>query len=317
MSGNISTATVPHYDDDGGVPPKLDIRELRRSLAKPRTLFSAVCTVTTVLFVAIAVVPLFSVLYMLVTRGIEVFDWTFFTSTAPVYGRAGGVGNAIMGTVVMTLLAAAISVPAGVLSAIYLAEIGPKTALSSWVRFCAKLLTGLPSIIAGVFIFGLIVVFFGYSAWAGGAALAILMLPMVMLTSEEALKMVPAKMREAAFGMGCTRFQVIWRVLLPTAMPGILTGVMLSLARAAGETAPLLFTANYAAQSWVFDFQYNELRLNEDTSSLAVFIYQNYNTPFAELVRMAWGAALVLVLLVLFFNVLGQLISARANRHRR
>lgn len=311
---NQETSTVPKLQR-AAVPPALIIQDLQRSLLRPRTLFSALCSVMTVILVGIAVLPLFSVLVMLLWRGLASFDWPFFTETAPfaMQESGGGVGNAILGSLVMVAIAALISVPLGILAAVYLAEIGPSSRLASNVRFAAKVLTGLPSIIAGVFIFGLMVITLGtFSAWAGGAALSILMLPMIMLTAEEAIKMVPTKMREAAYGMGCTRAQVVLRVLLPTALPGILTGIMLALARALGETAPLLFTAQYAPQSWVWD---GRLRLNSATQSLAVFVYENANSPYDNLDRMAWGAALVLVLLVLVFNLTGQAISWKFGQH--
>lgn len=308
---------APSFESDNTIPPPLNLRDLRHSLMRTRTMMSAAFTAITMCLVAIAVIPLFSVLYMLFTRGVQAFSWTFFTDRAPyaMQPTGGGIGNAIVGSLVMVGIAALISVPSGVFGGVFLAEVGPGTQMAKWMRFSAKLLTGLPSIIAGVFIFGLMVLTFGtFSAWAGGVALSILMLPMVMLTSEEAIKMVPAKMREAAYGMGCTQAQVILRVLLPAAMPGILTGVMLSLARAAGETAPLLFTAQYAPRSWVWEGYW---RLNKSTQSLAVFIYDNAGSPYANLDQMAWGAALVLVLLVLAFNICGQFFSWRTGRHMR
>lgn len=304
------------YRQQGRAGQRMDAVELRRSYRKPRTLFSACCTLLTAGFVAAAVFPLFSVLVMLVYRGMAALDWAFFTETAPyaMQETGGGIGNAIVGSLTMVTIALVLSVPPGLLAAIYLAEVNPQTRLASAARFAAKVLTGLPSIIAGVFVFGLIVLTFGtFSAWAGGAALAILMLPMIVLTSEEAVKMVPSKMREAAYGMGCTQAQVVCRVLLPTALPGILTGIMLAIARALGETAPLLFTAQYAPQSWVWE---SRLRLNSATQSLAVFIYENAGSPFDNLDRMAWGAALVLVGLVLFFNLAGQSIAWKYGQHR-
>jgi len=299
------------------VPPAMNLRDLRLSLRRPRTFFSALMTGLTMVLVLLAIVPLFSVLFRLFYRGVQSFGWTFFTDKAPyaLQATGGGIGNAILGSVVMVLIASIISVPTGIIAAVFLAEIAPETRLAAAVRFCAKLLTGLPSIIAGVFVFGILVLTFGtFSAWAGGVALSLLMLPMVMLTSEEALKMVPPPMREAAYGIGCTRAQVIWRILLPTAMPGILTGIMLSLARAAGETAPLLFTAQYAPQSWVWE---GRLRLDKPTQSLAVFIYENAGSAYPNLDQMAWGGALVLVLLVLCLNLSGQIVSWRTGRHMR
>ena len=145
-----------------------------------------------------------------------------------------------------------------------------------------------------------------YSAPAGGIALALLMLPTVLLTAEEAMKMVPVRMKEAAVGMGCTRTQVIWKVVLPTALPGILTGVMLAVARASGETAPLLFTALFS-NYWLL--QDGHVGLMEPTASLAVLIYNFSGMPFENQIEMAWAAALVLVLMVLVINIIGQLFS--------
>jgi phosphate transport system permease protein len=214
-----------------------------------------------------------------------------------------------VGTLVMVGIAALISVPFGILAAVFLAEFGPDSKTAAAVRFCAKTLTGLPSILAGVFAYAAVVLLTGtYSAPAGGVALALLMLPTVMLTAEEAMKMVPARMKEAAIGLGCTRSQMVWRVILPTALPGMLTGVMLAVARAAGETAPLLFTALFS-NFWIV--QQGKPALMTPTASLAVLIYNFSGMPFENQVEMAWAAALVLVLLVLLSNITGQVFSRR------
>ena len=173
----------------------------------------------------------------------------------------------------------------------------------------------MPSILAGVFAYAAVVlVTGGYSAPAGGVALALLMLPTVVLTAEEALKMVPKMMREAAYGMGCTPSQVVWRVVLPTGLSGVLTGVMLAVARASGETAPLLFTALFS-DYWIA--QQGEIALMEPTASLAVLIYNYSGMPFDNQIELAWTASLVLVLLVLITNALGRLLSARQLGLRR
>jgi phosphate transport system permease protein len=209
----------------------------------------------------------------------------------------------------MVALAALISIPFGILSAVFLAETGPQSRLAAAVRFAAKVLTGFPSILAGVFAYGALVLLMGgYSAVAGAVALFILMLPTIVLTAEDAIRMVPAKMREAAIGMGATTTQAVWMVLLPTAMPGILTGVMLAIARAAGETAPLLFTALFS-NYWLFAG--GEIDLKQPTASLAVLIYNFASMPFENQVNLAWVAALVLVLLVLATNLIGQAFSRR------
>src|SRR5262245_24143719 len=221
---------------------------LEKSLSDSRTLISVLLSIGTALVAVIACIPLFSVLIMLIWRGGARFGWQLFTEVPPTaFEDGGGFGNAIIGTFLMVGLAALISVPFGILAAVFLAELGPDSKVAVAVRFCAKTLTGLPSILAGVFAYAAVVLLTGtYSALAGGVALSLLMLPTVMLTAEEAMKMVPARMKEAAIGMGCTRSQVVWRIVLPTALPQILTGVMLAVARASGETAPLLFTALFS-----------------------------------------------------------------------
>ena len=164
----------------------------------------------------------------------------------------------------MVGIARLISIPVGVLAAVFLAELGPESRLAQLARFATKTLTGMPSILAGVFAYAVVVLATGrYSAPAGGIALAVLMLPTMVLTAEEAIKGVPKVTRDAAYGMGCTRSQVVWKVLLPTAMPGIITGVMLAVARAAGETAPLLFTALFSSY-WLFEG--GQLRLMQPTA---------------------------------------------------
>jgi phosphate transport system permease protein len=287
-----------------------DGQRLQRSLHEPRTLLSALLSTITGAATVIACIPLFSVLIMLLWRGAAKLSWHLFVELPPTpFEDGGGFGNAIQGTLAMVLIAALISVPFGVLAAVFLAEFGPDSKVAAAVRFCAKTLTGLPSILAGVFAYAAVVLTTGtYSAPAGGVALALLMLPTVMLTAEEAMKTVPTRMKEAAVGMGCTPSQVVWRVVLPTALPGMLTGVMLAVARASGETAPLLFTALFS-NYWLL--QDGRLALLEPTASLAVLIYNFSGMPFENQIEMAWAAALVLVVLVLVINITGQLFSRR------
>lgn len=292
----------------------ISVEDLQKSLRRPRTLLSFLCTTCTAALTLAALAPLFSVIYMLVVKGLHRLSWQSLTSLPPIaLEEGGGFGNAIVGTLIMVGLAGAISIPFGVLAAVFLAETGPETRLAQVVRFGAKMLSGFPSILAGVLAYGVLVSRFGlgwgWSAYAGAVALSVLMLPTIMLTAEDAIRMVPAKMREAAIGMGSTRTQVIWYILLPTAIPGILTGVMLAIARAAGETAPLLFTAQFC-DKWNFDVN-DHFTLSQHTASLAGFIYKYYGSQYENLVDVAWSAALVLVLLVLVFNLIGQVLSAR------
>jgi phosphate transport system permease protein len=295
----VSTAPAP-------ADREIDLAQLQRSLRRPRTLFSFILSSLTGLLALLAMVPLFSVLLMLIWRGGERLSVALFTELPPAAGMpGGGIGNAILGTLLVVGIAALISVPVGVLAAIYLAEFGPEARTAQAVRFVAKILTGLPSILAGVFAYTLIVLLTGtFSAPAAGVALAVLMVPIVLLTAEEAIRMVPQRMREAAIGMGATRTQVVWYVVLPTALPGVLTGVMLAVARAAGETAPLLFTALFSDYWLTTD-------LMEPVPSLAVLIYEFSGSPFPNQIEIAWAASLVLVVIVLVSNVLGQIWSSR------
>jgi phosphate transport system permease protein len=241
---------------------------------------------------------------MLIYRGGKRLSLEIFYALPPTaFEMGGGFGNAILGTLFMVGIASLISVPFGVLAAIYLAELGPYSRVSQIARFCAKTMTGLPSILAGVFAYAAVVLVMGsYSAWAGGIALSLLMIPVVMLTAEEAIKMVPQSMKDAAFGMGCTPTQSMVKVVLPVAVPGIITGVVLAVARAAGETAPLLFTALFS-DYW--------LQANEPTASLAVLIYNYSGMPFDNQIELAWTASLVLVLMVLVLNIISRLIGRR------
>ena len=298
-----------------------DFSDLERSLRRPRSLFSWLMSVLTGAMTFAALVPLFSVLYLLITRGGKQLGLATFRELPPAaLMPGGGFGNAIVGTIVMVGIAAVISVPFGILAAIFIAEFGPDSRTADAVRFCAKVLTGLPSILAGVFAYAAVVVLTGgFSAPAGGVALAILMLPTVLLTAEEAIKRVPPKMREAAIGMGATPAQVVLRVVLPTAMPGVATGVMLAVARAAGETAPLLFTALFSdywiSRSAPVFLPKTMGDLMKPTASLAVLIYNFSGSPFDNQIELAWAAALVLVVLVLVVNLAGQIVARRSGQH--
>jgi phosphate transport system permease protein len=287
----------------------IDLPGLERTLRHPRTLFSFCMSVLTGVLAFLAMIPLFSVLLMLLWRGGQRLSVALFIDLPPAAGmEGGGIGNAILGTLLVVVLATLLSVPVGILGGVFLAEIAPSSRTASAVRFAAKLLTGLPSILAGVFAFTTVVlVTRRFSPLAGAVALALLMLPTILLTAEEAIRMVPVRMREAAIGMGATQFQTIVHILLPTALPGILTGVLLAISRAAGETAPLLFTMTFS------DFWLSR-QVVEPTASLAVLIFNFSKSPFANQKEIAWAASLVLVLIVLAANLGGHALSRRAVR---
>jgi phosphate transport system permease protein len=254
-----------------------------------------------VLAAVIALIPLISVLYYVTARGIGGINLDFFTELPkPVGESGGGMANAIVGTLKLVLLACAIGIPPGVLAGVYLAEFGDSR-FGKLVRFSADVMSGVPSITVGIFVYSLVVLQTKqFSALAGGIALAVLMLPTVTRTTEELLKLVPESLREAALGLGLPKWRATLRVMLRTAAPGIATGVMLAVARVAGETAPLLFTS--------FNNRFWSSGLNEPTASLPVNIYTYAVSPYEEWHHQAWAAALVLLLLVLLLNVSARLL---------
>jgi phosphate transport system permease protein len=286
----------------------VDFSQLERSLRRPRTLVDFLLNAVVTGMTMLSLIPLFSVVLMLAWRGGRRLSLAVFTQLPPApLEQGGGFGNAIVGTFIIVTLAVLTTVPIGLLTAIYLAQ-SNDSRTGFVVRFGAKVLTGFPSILAGVFAYGAIVLTTGgYSAFAGAVALSILMLPTIILTSEDAIRMVPNRMRDAAIGMGATSTQVVWMVLIPAAIPGILTGIMLAIARAAGETAPLLFTALFS-NYWLWSR--GQASLMKPTASLAVLIYNFASMPFQNQVELAWAAALVLVLLVLGANLIGQSLSS-------
>lgn len=270
-----------------------------------RSLWSKLLSGLCVSLALLTLIPLFSIIFLVLKNGLPLLSWSVFTELPPAAGMTGGgFGNAVVGTLLMVGIALVLATPFGILSAIYINEYEPYSALSNAVRFVAKLLTGIPSIICGVFAYAVVVLTTGgFSAWAGGFALAILILPTILLTAEQALLGVPKTYREASFGLGATNFQTIWRVVLPDAMPAIMTGIMLAVARAAGETAPLIFTALFS-QFWIQS-------LSEPTASLSVLIFNFSTLPFEHQIKMAWTASLVLVILVTIANITAQVVFRR------
>ena len=289
---------------------------LRKRPFSWRTLKSRTFSVVAGAMTFAAVLPLAFILFTVVKNGGErlLLDdgavslsqaRAVLTEKPPAPGReGGGLGSAIVGTLIMTAVASALAIPLGILAAIHLNEYVPQSRFAAAVRFAAKTMTGLPSILAGVFAFAVVVERVGFSALAGGVALSLLMVPVVLLTAEEALRQVPQKTRDAAYGLGATRAQTILKVVLPASWGSVITGVMLGLARAAGETAPLLFTAKFSRY-----FEYT--LVGEWMGSLSVLIYNFSGYPDANSKSLAWAASLVLVLVVLTLNVAARLATAR------
>jgi phosphate transport system permease protein len=256
---------------------------------------------------AVALVPLVSLLWEVITKGAGAIDSRFLTwSMRNVIGEPGGVYHAIIGTLLITVAATVISVPVGLLSAIYLVEYGDRSRLAGWIRFLVDVMTGIPSIVAGLFAYALFSLIFGPGAQlglGGGVALSLLMIPIVVRSAEEMLKLVPDDLREASYALGVPKWRTIVKVVLPTAMAGIITGVTLAIARVIGETAPLLIIAG-GTDSVNFNL------FNGQMASLPVFIYSSYTQPGSNpqiLQDMAWGAALILIIIVMALNLVARL----------
>jgi phosphate transport system permease protein len=272
-------------------------RAIRRALS---SLFVGFCALS-VLF---ALVPLALILFFVISQGIQALNVAFFTQMPrPVGEEGGGMANSIVGTLILTGLGSLMAVPIGILSGVYMSEYAG-TRIASMIRFAADTLNGVPSIVIGVFVYGIAVLpFQQFSALAGGIALGMMMIPIIARTTEELLLLVPGTMREGALALGATRARAVFSVVLPAALPGIITGVVLALARIAGETAPLLFTS--------FNNRFFSTSLGQPISSLTVQIYNYASSPYEDWHRQAWAGALVLVTIVLTCSILARLTTRR------
>jgi phosphate transport system permease protein len=260
----------------------------------------------------LALIPLVLIVYYLLDKGLGAWSTNFFTTdpTGNTFfggSNIGGIKSAILGTVEIVALASAIAIPLGVGVAIWLVEYGRNSWFAHTVRFFVDVLTGVPSIIFGLFIYIVLVVGTGstYAGYKGSIALSLLMLPVVIRSAEVILLLVPATLRESALALGAPRWRVIFNIVLPTALPGMITGVLLAIARAAGETAPLLFTAAYT--------QKTNFNLSGFMNSLPVQIYKDVTSPTTAVVNRAWGAALTLVVMILLLNLIARLIARRSR----
>jgi phosphate transport system permease protein len=251
-------------------------------------------------------VPLAMILFFVVSQGVQALNLEFFTHLpAPVGEAGGGMANSIVGTLILTGLGSLMAIPIGILSGVYMAEYAGSR-FASTIRFAADTLNGVPSIVIGVFAYGIAVLpFKQFSAIAGGLALGIMMIPIIARTTEELLLLVPGTMREGALALGATRARAVFSVVLPAALPGIVTGVVLALARIAGETAPLLFTA--------FNNRFFSTDIRQPISSLTVQVFTYAISPYEDWHRQAWAGALVLVAIVLVWSLLARLVTSRMS----
>ena len=259
----------------------------------------------------VALVPLALILYYLVSKGFGAWSFHFFTSdpTGRFFGDPGGIKSAILGTIEMVALATLIAVPIGIGVALYLVEYGKRGRFAQVVRYFIDVMTGVPSIVFGLFIYITLVLAgtggTAFAGWKGSAALALLMLPIVTRAGEVVLMLVPDELREGALALGAPRWRVIFRIVLPTALPGLITGMLLAVARAAVETAPLIFTATIVKGS--------SLDLNGPMNSLPAQIFSDVGQAQDRLVARAWGAALTLVLMILILTTLARVVSRRSR----
>jgi phosphate transport system permease protein len=258
----------------------------------------------------VALVPLVLVVYFLVRKGIGAWSLDFFTTdpSGRFLGDPGGIKSAIVGSVLIVALATAIAVPVGIGVALYLTEYGKSSRFANLVRYFVDVLTGVPSIVFGLFIYIVLVlggVGGNFAGWKGSVALALLMLPVVTRASEVVLRLVPSDLREAALALGAPRWRVVAQVVLPTALPGLVTGSLLAIARAAGETAPLLFTA-FAVKATTVD-------LGSQMNSLPMQIFSDVRQAQDRLVERAWGAALTLVVMILLLTLVARLVQRRSR----
>jgi phosphate transport system permease protein len=258
----------------------------------------------------LALVPLAFVIFYVVEKGIGAWSSSFFTTdpTGAFLGDPGGIKSALLGTIELVGLAAALAIPLGIALAVYLVEYGKRTVFARTVRYFVDVLTGVPSIVFGLFVYIVLILgggFGGFAAWKGSVALALLMFPVVTRASEVVLDTVPDQLREGALALGAPRWRIVGRIVLPTALPGLITGSLLAIARAAGETAPLLFTA--------FAVNATSFKLDGPMNSLPLQIWNDVRQAQDRLVERAWGSALTLIVLILLLTLPARILSRRSR----
>ena len=292
-----------------GQHPKADLREPRSwRRAKNR-----IATVLMVLSFVLVIIPLGFVLFTVIAKGASIISWQFLTSSIPpsvLPASVGGLGPAVLGTLLITGLAAVIAIPLGILGAIYLNEYGGKGLLGRFIGFMSDVMTGVPSIIMGLFIFLIWVLHFGYSGLAGALALGCLMLPIVIRSTYEMLRLVPDSLREGAYALGATKARVTATVVLPAALGGIVSGALLAVARAAGETAPLLFTVLTVTAA-------NPNVFSGPNTALPLQIFANASQPYTGAQARGWGAALTLIAIAFILMIVARFVTARFSRYAR
>ena len=295
------------------VTSELGKADLREPAGWRRT-SDRIMTVLMVIAFVLVIIPLGFVLFTVIAKGYSIISAQFLFSgpippnTAP--GDVGGIGPAVLGTLLITAIATVMAVPLGILGAIYINEYGGRGPLAAVIRFMANVMTGVPSIIMGLFIFSIWVLHFGYSGFAGALALGCLMLPVVIRSTEEMLKLVPDSLREGSYAVGATKARVTMTVVLPAALGGIVSGALLAVARAAGETAPLLFTILTVTTA-------NPNVFSGANTSLPSQIFVNASSAFTGAQDRGWGAALTLIVICFIFLIAARIVTARFTRYQQ
>jgi len=272
-----------------------------------------IATAAMVLSFVLVIIPLGFVLYTTIAKGISIISWQFLTSPIPpqvLPADVGGIGPAVLGTIEITAMATLIAVPLGVLGAVYLNEYGGRGVLGRLIAFFSDVMTGVPSIVMGLFLFSIWVLHFGFSGFAGALALACLMLPIVIRSTDEMLKLVPNPLREGSYALGATKARVTMTVVLPAAISGIVSGALLAVARAAGETAPLLFTILTVTTA-------NPNIFSGPNTAIPSQIFANATSPYPGAQARAWGAALTLIVIAFVLMVAARIVTARFTRYSR
>jgi phosphate transport system permease protein len=292
-----------HAAASGGL---VGARPATRRLLRDRSL--AVLVVTSVV---LTLIPVVWILVQIIIKGGSAMSWSFLTQSLPfsMMKEGGGFLNGLIGTAIMVGLASVVSIPLGILAGVYLVEYGRGNWLAKLIRFFSDVMTGVPSIFVGVFVYTALVIKFKYGAIMGAVSLALIMMPIIVRSSEEMLKLVPSELKDASYALGAAKWQTITRVVLPSAAPGLTTGVMLAVARAAGETAPLIMTA-------LGSLQLVTKLAGSPISSLTLLIYSGAGQPFAAAQARAWAGALELLVIVLVFTVVARIMSSRSRVSR-
>ncbi len=271
---------------------------------RKRILWDKLFKGTIVLLTFCSILPMFFILFFITSKGISVINWSFLTQLPkPVGEIGGGISNAVIGTIILIGISTAFSVPIGILAGIFLSE-NRKGKLASLTRLCVETLQGIPSIVIGIIAYVWLVITMGsFSALSGGMALGLMMLPVIITATEETLKLIPDSLREASLALGVSYPRTILKVILPAGVSGIVTGILLSIARVAGETAPLLFTA--------FGSPFMNLNVLKPINSLPLMIFNYAKSPYPEWHTLAWGASFILIVLVLGLNLFTKVVTKR------